>query len=152
MGIVKVHRYGVRSHSLGERLLALEAPGKPTLQVATPPDFKDGIPDVWSPEELLTGALATCYELTLVAIAERRELPMSAIKVDATGHVERKHERYCFILFELEVELETDALHTHEVEELAHLAKERCIVGSALGVPVHLSLRTRVAGEHVAAA
>ena len=146
MGIVKAHRYEARTSWLGGRRLTLEAPGKPVLSVATPPDFKDGVPGVWSPEELLVGSVATCFELTLVAIADYRGVPLNAISVGATGYLERKDGRYHFVVIELDAELETDAGHEHEATEIALLAKERCIVGAALATPVELSVEVRVPG------
>jgi organic hydroperoxide reductase OsmC/OhrA len=151
MGIVKVHRYGVRTQYGGPQNLALEAPGKPVLRVASPPEFRNGIRGVWSPEELLVGSLAACYELTVVAIAEYKGLPLHAIQIDATGHVERKDSRYRFVLFELDVELETDAGREREAEHVAEVANERCLVGSALEVPVHLSVETHTASVAAAA-
>lgn len=144
MGIVKVHRYGVRADRVGPQSLTLEAPGKPVLHIATPPEFRGGIRGAWSPEELLVGSLAACLELTVVAIAEYKGVPLHTIRIDATGHVERKDHRYRFVLIELDVELETDAGREREAEKVAEIANERCIVGSALEVPVHLSVETRV--------
>jgi len=146
MSTVKVHRYGVRAHPVGPGTLDLEAPGKPALQVAMPPEFRNGVHGVWSPEELLVASLAACFELTVAAIAEYKDLPLHALQVDATGHVERKDSRYRFMLVELDVELETDAGREHELEHVAEVAKERCIVGSALDVPVRLGIETRAAG------
>lgn len=145
MGIVKVHRYGVRADRVGPQSLTLEAPGKPVLRIATPPGFRGGIRGAWSPEELLVGSLAACLELTVVAIAEYKGMPLHTIRIDATGHVEQKDHRYRFVLIELDVELETDAGREREAEKVAEIANERCIVGSALEVPVHLSVETRVA-------
>jgi len=147
MTIVKLHRYGVRARSDGSPGLTLEAPGKPRLSVASPPEFKDGIPGVWSPEELLIGALAACFELTVVAIAAYKGLPLHAVKVDATGHVLRKDTKYHFSLFELDVDLETDAGREQEVARIAELAHERCLVESALDVPVRLSLEAHAASN-----
>jgi organic hydroperoxide reductase OsmC/OhrA len=141
MSVVKVHRYGVRTRYQGSQGLTLEAPGKPVLRVANPPEFRDGLEGVWSPEELLTGALAACYERTVVAVAEYKGMPLGALRVDATGHVQRKDDRYHFMLFELDVELETDPGYEQEAEHVAELAHERCLVESALEVPVHLSVR-----------
>ena len=143
MGTVKTHRFEVRTRWLGGRQLALEAPGKPALTVATPPDFKDGVPGVWSPEELLVGSLATCFELTLVAIAEYRGVPISSLEVDAKGYLERKDDRYEFLVIEVDAELATDSEHEHEAREIALIAKERCIVGAALSTPVVLSVEVR---------
>ena len=151
MSIVKVHRYGVRADREGPQSLSLEAPGKPRLHVGTPPEFRNGVPYVWSPEELLIGSLAACFELTVVAIADRKDVPLHAIRVDATGHVERKDSRYRFMLFELDVELETDAGREHDAENLAELAKERCIVASALDVPWRLTVEAHTAPVAAAA-
>lgn len=144
MGIVKTLRYPVRAHWFGGRLLRLGAPEKPPLRVATPPEFKDGIAGIWSPEELLVGAVAACYELTLVAIAERRGVPLHTLEVDATGHLEHVPTGgYGFTVIELDVELATDPGFEAEAGEVARLAEEHCIVGGALEVPVHVRLETR---------
>ena len=71
----EVHRYGVRTHCTGPQSLDLEAPGKPMLRVATPPEFRHGVRCVWTPEELLVASLAACYELTVAAIAEYKGVP-----------------------------------------------------------------------------
>ena len=43
--------------------------GKDDLEVATPPEFKGGVEGVWSPEDLLVGSIASCFAVTLVAVA-----------------------------------------------------------------------------------
>jgi organic hydroperoxide reductase OsmC/OhrA len=151
MSVFKIHRYGVRAERIEGRLLGLEAPGKPPLRVATPPEFRDGIPGVWSPEELLIGSLAACYELTAIAIAEYQGVPLYDIRVDGTGHVEHKDGRYQFILFELDVLLESDDAHEHDLEHIAELAEERCIVGCALDVPVRVNVKTHLRSRAAAA-
>lgn len=151
MSVVKIHRYGVRTEPLEGRLLKLEAPGKPALRVATPPEFRNGIPGAWSPEELLIGSLAACYELTAIAIAEYKGIPLYDIRVDGTGHVEHKDGRYQFILFELDVRLESNDAHAHELEHVAELAQERCIVGCAIDVPVRVNVKTQVRSRAAAA-
>ena len=50
MTTFKEHRFPVSVHWVGGRLTSASSPGKPDLQVATPPDFKGGIAGVWSPE------------------------------------------------------------------------------------------------------
>lgn len=152
MGIVKVHLYGARARYEGSPTLTLEAPGKPVLHVANPPEFRNGIDGVWSPEELLIGSLAACYERTLVAIAEYKGLPLHAVRVDGTGHVQRKDSKYHFVLFELDIDLETDVGREREAAHVAELAHERCLVASALDVPVHLSVETHARSAAVALA
>ena len=65
----KVYTYHTDVKWTEQRKGIISCAGKPDVQVATPPEFKHGVAGVWSPEELLVGAVAACYELTLVAIA-----------------------------------------------------------------------------------
>lgn len=150
MGMVKAHRYEVRTHWLGGRRLALDSYGKPELRVATPPDFKDGVKDVWSPEELLLGSLATCFELTLIAIADRLRVPLQAVEVAGTGHIEPKGGKYRLLLIELDVRITVDPEHEEEARELALLAKDRCIVGAALATPLEVDVEVHAAEAAVA--
>jgi organic hydroperoxide reductase OsmC/OhrA len=144
MDILKSHRFPVQAHWWGGRLLRLGAPGRPAFRVTTPPGFKDGIPGIWSPEELLVGALAACYQLTLLSVAKRRGVPVHTLEVAATGHVERATSGgYGFTVIELAVELTTDAERELEAEDVASLAKRSCIVGRALEVPVHMRVQVR---------
>jgi organic hydroperoxide reductase OsmC/OhrA len=135
----KALRFPVQARWLGGRLLRLGAQEKPALRVATPLEFKNGIPGIWSPEDLLVGSLAACYELTLVALAERHGVPLHTLQVDATGHLERRPDGgYGFASLELDVELTTDPEREVDAEEIALLAKRHCIVGRALDVPVRM--------------
>jgi organic hydroperoxide reductase OsmC/OhrA len=142
MSIFKVHRYGVRTEPFDDGLVTLSAPGRPELQVGLPSDFKNGVAGVWSPEELVIGSLATCFELTMLAVAEYRHVPLHSVRVDATGHVERREHLYKLILLELDVHAETDPGHEHDVDHIAEIAHEGCLVGNALDVPVHLTVST----------
>jgi organic hydroperoxide reductase OsmC/OhrA len=147
MGIGKVHRYEVHTHQAGRGCVALESRGKPRIRIATPPDFRGGVRGVWSPEDLLVGSLASCFELTLLALAERVNVPLHAVEVDATGHLEGKQGRYHFVAIELDARVVTDPEREDDVRELVELARERCIVEEALRTPIRLEVAVDVATE-----
>ena len=141
MPTFKAHRFPVSIEWQEGRLTTASSPGKPDLDVATPPEFKGGIPGVWSPEDLVVGATAACYAVTLLAVAERRGIELLGLKVDGTGHVELgSDERLGFVAIELAVTLEVDTAQLGAAERAAHYAQEACLVGRALDVPVHLEL------------
>ena len=140
MSIVKTLRFPARALWTDGRLVELSAPDKRRLPLATPPEFKGGIPGIWSPEELLVGAVAACYELTLAAVAERLGVALERVTVDAAGHVDRGKAGYAFSVLELDVEVEVDPAHEEGARRAARLAEEHCIVARALDVPVHVSL------------
>jgi organic hydroperoxide reductase OsmC/OhrA len=99
-----------------------------------------GLPGVWSPEDLLVAATASCYAVTLAAIAERSGVELTALDVGGLGHVERGVDgRFWFTVVELSVEVSANA-DPDLVERLAAKAEQACIVSLALDVPVHLRL------------
>jgi organic hydroperoxide reductase OsmC/OhrA len=103
--------------------MCAESFGKPPLEVATPPEFPGGIAGVWSPEDLLVTATASCYAVTLAAIAERREIPLHGLKVSGTGHVSRPDDgRFGFVAIELDAEIETNAASVRAAETAATVA------------------------------
>jgi organic hydroperoxide reductase OsmC/OhrA len=141
MSIVKALRFPVQLERVEGRLMRAEASGKPDLEVATPPEFSGGIAGVWSPEDLLVAAAASCYAVTLVAVAERREIPLYELRVSATGHLSKRDDgRFGFVAIELDVEIETDAASVRAAESATRDAESACLVARALDVPVHVGV------------
>ena len=140
MSIVKTFRFPASIEWRGGRLTRASSPGKPPLDVATPPEFKGGVPGVWSPEDLLVAAAATCFAVTLVAVAERSGVELTVLDVDGVGHVEQGADgRFRFTVIELDVEVEAGTDQAR-LERLAAKAEHVCIVSLALDVPVHVRL------------
>jgi organic hydroperoxide reductase OsmC/OhrA len=153
MGIVKAFRYVVSTNDVRDRLFTVDVVDKPSILVSTPREFGGDIDEAWSPEELLVGAVAACYRLTLTAVARRRDVPIESLQVGAKGHLEHSTQLggYAFTVIELEVDVGTSQGHEAELEQLATRAKDLCIVGRALDVPVHLFLRIRPSAPAIAA-
>ena len=146
MSIVKALRFPVSVQLEHGRLTRAEASGKPDLEVATPPEFPGGIEGVWSPEDLLVTATASCYAVTVAAIAERREIPIYDLRVSGTGHVSKRDDcRFGFVAIELDAEIETAPECVAAAEAVARRAERGCLVGQALDVPVHVGIDVRAA-------
>lgn len=139
MTTVKSHRFPVSIEWVRGRLTTATAAGKPAIGVATPPEFKGGIAGVWSPEDLLVAATASCYAVTLLAVAERREIELFDLEVGGIGHVERRSDGHLgFVSIELVAKLLVDRDHAAAAERAARDAEEMCIVGVSLDAPIHL--------------
>ena len=138
MTITKRFRFPASVHWLGGRLTRATAHGKPDLEVATPPEFKGGLEGIWSPEELLVASVASCFTVTLAAVAERSDVELDAIDVHGIGYVERDSDgRFKFDSIKLAVEIgsDEDALSLERI--VAH-SERLCIVSLALDVPIHI--------------
>ena len=79
--------------------------------------------------------------MTLVAVAERREIPLHGLEVDGTGHVEQRDDgHFGFVAIELHASVETDEASLDAAKEAAGAAKELCLVSIALDTPVHVEV------------
>jgi peroxiredoxin-like protein len=144
MSISKDFRYKVAVDWEGDRITTVTSPDKPELTIATPPEFKNGVEGVWSPEDLLVAAAASCFSVTLVAVAERRELPLHSLHVSGTGHVSARDDgRFGFVAIELTAAIRTDEQALEAMERAAKHAGRACLVSMALDVPVHVDAVVR---------
>lgn len=140
------HRFPVTVEWLDGRLVETRVEGKDPVRVATPPEFGGVAPGVWSPEDLLVAATASCYAVTLVAVAERRGVPLHRLAVDAVGTMALEEGRLCFVGIDLQVAVETDADAVEHVHSAALRAEHGCFVSAALSVPVRVELEVAPAG------
>ena len=121
--------------------------GKPDLDVATPAEFGSGVAGVWSPEDLLVASAATCFAVTLSAIARRRALLLRSMQIDGTGHVgPRDDGQLGFTSIELDVIVEAEsAASLADVEIAVEHAERGCLIAMALSIPVNVRATVSVA-------
>ena len=71
------------------RVGELTETGFPVVEVATPPDFPKGVPNVWSPEHLYVASANICLLTTFLAIAENSKLDFKSFECIGTGKLEK---------------------------------------------------------------
>jgi organic hydroperoxide reductase OsmC/OhrA len=148
MSVMKEMQFPVSVRWRGGRLARADARDKDSLELATPPEFRGGLAGYWSPEDLLVASAASCFALTLAAVAERREAPLLDATITATGHMTRRDDgRFGFIVIEIDALLETIPGAERAVSSAAAIAEERCLISQALDVPVHVAVQVKTAAE-----
>jgi organic hydroperoxide reductase OsmC/OhrA len=142
MSVMKEIQFPVSVRWRGGRLALADAPGKRGLELATPPEFTGGLAGYWNPEDMLVASAASCYALTLAAVAERRGAPLLDATVTATGHMTRRNDgRFGFTLIEVDAALETIPGGEEAVASAAAAAEERCLITQALEIPVQVDVK-----------
>src|SRR5215471_2402419 len=132
------HRYRVTATSLPEGDVRLASNGLPPLPTASPLEF-GGPGDRWSPETLLTGAVADCFILTFRALARASKLVWHDLECDATGTLDRVDGVTRFTAMELHAHLTVPAgVDEALAARLLHKAEERCLISRSLHASVHL--------------
>ena len=64
------------------------------IEVATPPEFPEGIAGIWSPEHLLVAAVNSCLMTTFLAIAENSKFDFTNFESNADGKLEKVDGKY----------------------------------------------------------
>jgi organic hydroperoxide reductase OsmC/OhrA len=145
MAVFKEMQFPVSVRWRGGRLATTTSTGKEPIEVATPPEFRDGLAGYWSPEDLLVSAVATCFALTLAAVAERGDAPLLDATITATGHLTHRDDgKFGFVVIEIDAALETVPGGEEAARRAARAAEERCLVTQALDIPVHVGLSVSV--------
>jgi peroxiredoxin-like protein len=121
--------------------------GNLRTKVSIPPEM-DGPGTGTNPDEMLLGAAATCYVITLAAMIERARLPLEEMSlasegiVDVTGGV----ITYRKIIHKPAVALQKDASEKDyaKLEKLVHQAEASCMISRALRGNVEIALAPHI--------
>jgi organic hydroperoxide reductase OsmC/OhrA len=141
MSIEKALRFTSSADWRGGELTTTTAAGRPMLKVAPPSELGGTVAGVWSPEELLVAATASCLTVTIAEVARAQGVELARVDVDGVGHLAQSAEGpYRFVNIELTVEVEADGEHPHVLQGLVEVAERRCLVTAALSVPVSVRL------------
>lgn len=70
------------------------APSANCIEVATPPEFPKGMPNIWSPEHLFTAAVSSCLMTTFLAIAENSNLEFTMFRCESRGILEQLDRKF----------------------------------------------------------
>jgi peroxiredoxin-like protein len=114
----------------------LRAEGKPQIDISSPPEFK-GIPGVWTPEDMLVGAVDICQMSTFLAFGTRKGIPLKSYKSSAEGLLENIDGKYRFTKIIIKPEIHVGNSWTKEqVEEIIHTAHDNCLIGNSITAEV----------------
>lgn len=116
------------------------------LDFSSPPEFQ-GEAGLWTPEDLLTSAVATCFIATFRAIAEYSKFEAPALTVDVEGTVDKPDTfRFTHIVIRprLTVASEEDR---EKGQRLLEKTERACLVSRSLNSEIRMEPVVTVAGE-----
>ena len=127
------HTYEVRIDWTHERIGDLIIEDKPTVQIATPPEFEGGIPGIISPEDLFVASAATCMMTTFVTFSKKMRFEFESFSCKGIGTLERVEKGFEFtrILLKSSVTVESEDLIS-KAERALELAGKYCLVSNSM--------------------
>jgi peroxiredoxin-like protein len=134
-----IHTYNLHLDWQKGRIGQFSSSEVPDLDVATPPQFPKGVPDIWSPEHLLVGALSSCLMTTFLAIAENSNLLFTSFECDAEGKLEKVDGRFMMS----EVTLRPKVVINHEKDReralrIIEKAENACLISNSVKSKINL--------------
>jgi peroxiredoxin-like protein len=132
------HRYEVTGKARPEGRVDLASAGLPTLESVSPKEF-DGPGDRWSPETLLTAAVADCFILSFRAIATASKFTWTALECQTEGVLDRVAGQSRFTKFTSHARLTVPAgSDLDRAKKLLEKAEQICLITNSLSAERHL--------------
>ncbi len=110
---------------------SLALPGE--MSVATPPEFPEGVPGIWSPEHLFVASINSCLMTTFLAIAANSRLQFSGFRSKGTGKLEQVEGK--FAISEVTLEPAVTVGSESEVEKALRIlqkAEAACLISNSV--------------------
>ena len=136
------HSYTVNLNWESDRKGIMSSPDLDTkIEVATPPEFDKGMPNIWSPEHLFTASVVSCFMTTFLAIAEFSKLEYIKFSCSAEGVLEKIDGKYLMTKIILSPILTID---NQDKIERAHRILEKseaaCLISNSIKSEVELKI------------
>lgn len=139
------HEYKVSTSGGPEGALPVESEGLPTLETNAPKEF-GGPEGYWSPETMLTGAVANCLILTFRALARSGKLDWSNLDVDVAGEVDKTSSGLKFTKFTIKAVLTIAAdADEDKARQGLEAAKKHCLVTASMSAETELEAEIKKA-------
>jgi len=134
------HIYNVNLNWVADRIGEVSSPELLTqIDVATPPQFPNGVEGVWSPEHFFTAAVNSCFMTTFLAIAENSKLEFTDFKCFAEGKLEKQDGKY--LMTEIVLRPELTIINDSDKEKAERIlikSESACLISNSIKSKVSL--------------
>lgn len=118
-----------------------------SITCATPPEFPNGVPGIWSPEHLYAASINSCYMATFLAIADNFKLPFLDFSCKTTCKLEVIEGRYqiteAVIQPSVHLAETTDA---DKAQRVLEKSKSACLVTNSIKTGITLEVMLTAPG------
>jgi peroxiredoxin-like protein len=136
------HHYAAAASARPDGDVPLSSEGVRVIESAPPKEF-DGPGNQWSPEQLLTAAVADCFVLSFRAIAAASKFKWLSLEATTRGTLDRIQGTMRFTRFDTHAKLRvpqgTDLGRANKLMEKAELS---CLIANSLSSDRHLTTET----------
>ena len=140
------HHYVTSAVARHDSNVELSSPGLETLESAGPPEF-GGPGDLWSPETLLSAAIADCFILSFRAIARASKFDWISLRCDVDAVLDKVEKVTQFTEIHETVVLEVPpGSDEAKAMSLLERAEHVCLITNSMTATVHMDATVKVVG------
>ena len=112
-----------------------------TVEIATPPQFPNGVEGIWSPEHLFTAAVASCLMTTFLAIAENSRLEFTDFQCGSKGKLEQVEGKFLMteVILEPKVTIANEA-DREKAARVLHKSEAACLISNSVKSKVTMNI------------
>lgn len=131
---MSAHAYNVDISWKSGRTGEMTSPELTTaVEIATPPQFPNGVEGIWSPEHLFTAAVGSCLLTTFLAIAENSKLEFKDFTCKSSGKLDRIDGK--FLMTEVILEPTVTILNAEDKEKAERVLQKseaNCLISNSV--------------------
>ena len=140
------HHYVTSAVARHDSNVELSSPGLETLESAGPPEF-GGPGDLWSPETLLSAAIADCFILSFRAIARASKFDWISLRCNVDAVLDKVEKVTQFTEIHETVVLEVPpGSDEAKAMRLLERAEHVCLITNSMTATVHMDATVKVVG------
>ena len=130
-----VHEYTTTVNWKHGQIGELIIEGKPSVEVATPPEF-EGPEGIISPEDLFVASATSCLMTTFVTFSKRMHFEFKSFSCEGHGRLERVEKGFQFtkLILKTKVSVGEEDL-VPKAERALELAGKYCLVSNSMTCP-----------------
>lgn len=128
------HLYNVDISWTKERQGEMSSPELSTvIEIATPPQFPNGVEGIWSPEHLFTSAVASCLMTTFLSIAENSKLEFTAFSCKSHGKLEQIEGNFLMteVILEPTVTIANES-DREKADRVLQKSEQHCLISNSI--------------------
>jgi organic hydroperoxide reductase OsmC/OhrA len=138
------HHYIARATGETEGNVVVNGEGLPDLDTQSPPQF-GGPEGVWSPETMLSAAVANCFILSFRAIARASKFEWTSLECEVDGVLDRPDRATYFTAFKVHAVLQVPTdIKLEMAQRLLEKAEQICLITASLKAEVVLTTDIQV--------
>jgi organic hydroperoxide reductase OsmC/OhrA len=138
------HHYLASAAGGNEGSVVVSGEGPPDLDTRSPPQF-GGPEGVWSPETMLSAAVANCFILSFRAIARASKFEWTSLECNVDGVLDRPERSTYFTAFNIDAILRVpEGARVELAQRLLEKSEQICLITASLKSEITLTTDIQV--------